>query len=174
MLGADAGTTVAVDFGIKGDDKMGSGLSGRGRVRALLAAMLCAAACAAGGGCGGGETDGGAGATRAVAHGDGARTAPQPRRADPFARERATFRARCGGCHTLADAGTHGRRAGGEADLDAIRPNSSSVRQFVRDGYGAMPGFRGTLSVREIDALARYVAAVDGCGAASPTECTAE
>lgn len=85
---------------------------------------------------------------------------------------RALFRANCAACHTLADAGAHGTKAGGESNFDEIRPNSSSVANFLEHRFGAMPLFRGRLSQAQIHALARYVATADGCGASSPTSCT--
>jgi len=117
-------------------------------------------------------------ATHARALGGGApRTTTTSAPATPRVRTvagRALFRANCAACHTLADARAHGTKAGGEANFDEIRPNTSSVRNFLEHRFGAMPRFRGRLSERQIDTIARYVAEADGCGTASPTQCVTQ
>jgi mono/diheme cytochrome c family protein len=94
--------------------------------------------------------------------------------ADRFVRERAMFNRHCGSCHTLEDAGATGTRAKDEADLDALRPNISSVEYYALRGYGRMPSLRDRMSRQEIRDLAFYVAAVDSCGTESPTGCNLE
>jgi mono/diheme cytochrome c family protein len=64
-------------------------------------------------------------------------------------------KAGCGGCHTLAAAAAHSTRA---PSLDELRPSLDTVRSWVNKGGGAMPGFSGTLSDAEIEAVSRYVA----------------
>ncbi len=149
---------------------MGKRLASRARrALALAAALVAAAALAAG--CGGsGQTH-----TAAQPAGGGTHTAAatttQPGPTAAVAHGRALFRANCAACHTLADAGAHGRKAGSESDFDEIRPNLSSVRNFLEHRFGAMPLFRDRLSRQQIDTIARYVATADGCGTRSPVEC---
>lgn len=61
----------------------------------------------------------------------------------------------CGGCHTLAAAGASGTAG---PNLDRARPSYQLVVQRVTDGVGAMPGYAGSLSSAQIEAIARYVA----------------
>ena len=66
----------------------------------------------------------------------------------------AVFAATCGGCHTLAAAGTTGTTG---PNLDEAKPSlEESIRQ-IRNGGGGMPAFAGDLSDGEIRAIARYV-----------------
>lgn len=65
----------------------------------------------------------------------------------------------CGGCHTLADAGTKGASG---PNLDDLKPNEALVAKQVTNGGGAMPAFKALLSAEEIDAIAKYVASVSG------------
>ena len=60
----------------------------------------------------------------------------------------------CGGCHTLADAGTTGNVG---PNLDDLKPTAALVQRSVTNGGVAMPGYSGTLSADQIQALARYV-----------------
>jgi mono/diheme cytochrome c family protein len=72
-----------------------------------------------------------------------------------YARER--FRETCGGCHTLADAGTHGRRY----DLDrAGGIDAQHVRYVLTEGEPGMPSWRGVLSKREFEELVAYLPTV--------------
>lgn len=68
-------------------------------------------------------------------------------------------KAGCGACHTLADAGATGIVG---VDLDETKPAALKVEQFVRNGSGQMPSFRGTLSAEEIEAVALYVQEATG------------
>ncbi len=61
----------------------------------------------------------------------------------------------CALCHTLADAGSTGQVG---PVLDEIRPDAARVANAVRNGLGAMPPYRATLSEAQIQALAHYVA----------------
>lgn len=70
---------------------------------------------------------------------------------------RSLFRVTCGGCHTLADAGTTGTIG---PNLDKESPNSDKVRKRVLSGGGGMPSFRGVLTTEQIDLIARYIASV--------------
>ncbi len=78
--------------------------------------------------------------------------------ADAVARGRAVFAsAGCGGCHTLAAAGTNGTVG---PSLDAAQPEAALVVERVTNGQGAMPAFRGRLTEAQIADVAAYVAAV--------------
>jgi mono/diheme cytochrome c family protein len=69
-----------------------------------------------------------------------------------YARER--FRETCGGCHTLADAGTHGRRF----NLDhAGEITPEHARFTIEQGEPGMPAWYGVLSKREFEELVLYV-----------------
>jgi cytochrome c553 len=65
----------------------------------------------------------------------------------------------CGGCHTLAAAGSTGQ---GGPNLDYLRPSSAAVAEQVTSGGGGMPSFGGSLSSSSIQALASWVASVTG------------
>lgn len=69
------------------------------------------------------------------------------------------FTANCGGCHTLADAGTSGAVG---PNLDDLKPDEATVKTQVENGGGAMPAFAGTLSDADIANVAAYVASVAG------------
>jgi cbb3-type cytochrome c oxidase subunit III len=69
------------------------------------------------------------------------------------------FKAKCGGCHTLADAGTKGTQG---PDLDALKPPFQVAKHQVEVGGGIMPAFKGTLTDKQITAVARYVSSVAG------------
>jgi cytochrome c6 len=65
----------------------------------------------------------------------------------------------CAACHTLKDAGSQGEIGPG---LDEIKPDAQRVATAMRNGIGAMPSFQGKLRDAEIQAVAKYVAAVAG------------
>lgn len=69
------------------------------------------------------------------------------------------FTENCAGCHTLADAGTNGAVG---PNLDDLKPTTAQVETIVTNGRGGMPGFDGTLSPEEIQAVAAYVSSVAG------------
>lgn len=60
----------------------------------------------------------------------------------------------CSICHTLKDAGAEG--AVGPI-LDELKPDANRVSKALRDGLGAMPSFKDSLSALEIERLAYYV-----------------
>jgi cytochrome c553 len=62
----------------------------------------------------------------------------------------------CGGCHTLAAAGTRGTTG---PDLDAAGPSVRGVIRQLRQPSGLMPSFAGKLSEREMRDLAALVGA---------------
>jgi mono/diheme cytochrome c family protein len=65
----------------------------------------------------------------------------------------------CGGCHTLAAAGSNGQ---GGPNLDYLRPSSGSVAAQVSSGGGGMPSFGSSLTSADIQALALWVAQTAG------------
>ena len=69
------------------------------------------------------------------------------------------FTSSCGGCHTLADAGTSGAIG---PNLDDAAPDAATVKAFVRGGGGCMPAFGDNLANAEVDAVAAYVSSVAG------------
>jgi mono/diheme cytochrome c family protein len=69
------------------------------------------------------------------------------------------FTSNCGGCHTLADAGTNGQVG---PNLDDLKPSKAVVVRQVNNGGGQMPAFKGKLSDAQINAVATYVSSVAG------------
>jgi mono/diheme cytochrome c family protein len=65
----------------------------------------------------------------------------------------------CGGCHTLKDAGSSGNVG---PNLDQLKPAEAIVEKQVRNGRGAMPAFKSSLSAAQIKAVATYVSTVAG------------
>ena len=64
------------------------------------------------------------------------------------------FKTKCGGCHTLAAAGTSGTQG---PNLDQLKPPFAVAKAQVEHGGGIMPAFKGVLSDAQIAAVARYV-----------------
>lgn len=64
------------------------------------------------------------------------------------------FTKKCGGCHTLKDAGTAGTTG---PNLDLLKPPFALVLKKVHTGGAIMPSFKGVLSEAQIKAVARYV-----------------
>jgi mono/diheme cytochrome c family protein len=82
-------------------------------------------------------------------------TGAAPTDGDPVAgKEVFLGTAGCGGCHTLADAGTTGVIG---PDLDAAQPTYDVAVSRVTNGSGAMPAFGDTLSEEQIQDVAAYV-----------------
>ena len=109
--------------------------------RAALAAAVLALAVAVTG-CGGGSggssgSSGGSGGGKAAALGRGG----------------VLFADRCGSCHTLAAAGTHGQVG---PDLDKLRPSAATVLTAIENGPGVMPD--GLVHGADARAVARTVA----------------
>jgi mono/diheme cytochrome c family protein len=69
------------------------------------------------------------------------------------------FTANCGGCHTLADAGTGGTVG---PNLDDKKPPAALVVDRVTNGKGVMPPFGGSLSPKQIADVAAYVSSAAG------------
>ena len=109
-------------------------------------AVLGVTAALLGAGCGGGDeeqapagTGGDSGPTETAANGK-----------EAFART-------CGGCHTLADAGTNGQVG---PNLDDVKPDAAQVKSAIADGPGAMP--QNLVTGPDADAVAEYVAGAAG------------
>jgi sulfite dehydrogenase len=65
----------------------------------------------------------------------------------------------CGGCHTLADAGTDGTTG---PNLDESMPSKALVTDRVTNGQGVMPSFKDSLDPAQIEAVADYVSSAAG------------
>ena len=61
----------------------------------------------------------------------------------------------CGGCHTLAAAGSEGHLRG--PDLDELAPAFAAVVRQVTNGGGRMPMFSERLTEQQIRDVAAYV-----------------
>ncbi len=72
---------------------------------------------------------------------------------------KAVFTANCGGCHTLADAGTAGAVG---PNLDDLKPDAATVTNIVTNGRGAMPPFKDSLAGADIANVAAYVSSAAG------------
>jgi cytochrome c2 len=70
----------------------------------------------------------------------------------------------CGGCHTLAAAGSTGAVG---PNLDQLGPSDSAVVSQVTYGGGGMPPFGSSLGAAKIATLAAWVASVAGHSTAS-------
>ncbi len=64
----------------------------------------------------------------------------------------------CGGCHTLAAAGSSGTPG---PNLDDAKPSADTVERIVTSGSGTMPSFKGRLSAAEIKAVAQFVSGTE-------------
>ncbi len=65
----------------------------------------------------------------------------------------------CGGCHTLADAGSTGEVG---PNLDEAKPDAALVTERVTNGKSPMPSFKGQLNETQIADVAAYVSSVAG------------
>jgi mono/diheme cytochrome c family protein len=65
----------------------------------------------------------------------------------------------CGGCHTLADAGTTGNVG---PNLDESKPSAAFVTTRVTKGTQTMPALGGSLTETQIADVAAYVSSVAG------------
>jgi mono/diheme cytochrome c family protein len=65
----------------------------------------------------------------------------------------------CGGCHTLAAAGSSGTVG---PNLDEAKPSFDKVVEMVTSGGGGMPSFKDKLSQQDINNVAAYVSSVAG------------
>jgi mono/diheme cytochrome c family protein len=69
------------------------------------------------------------------------------------------FKQNCGGCHTLADAGTSGTVG---PNLDDLKPNYQAVTAQVTNGGGVMPSYKGQFTTQQIADVAAYVVTATG------------
>ena len=67
----------------------------------------------------------------------------------------------CGGCHTLADAGTTGQAG---PNLDSLKPDYRAATAQVTNGSGIMQGYGtdGTLTTQQVADVAAYVVTATG------------
>jgi len=72
---------------------------------------------------------------------------------------KALFVTNCGGCHTLAAAGTSGTVG---PNLDTLKPNYQAVTAQVTNGGAAMPAFKAQFSTQQIADIAAYVVTATG------------
>jgi mono/diheme cytochrome c family protein len=84
-------------------------------------------------------------------------TTPVP--AGDAAAGKVVFKTNCGGCHTLADAGTTGTVG---PNLDQKKPDAALVLDRVTNGKGAMPAWKGTLTDTQIADVVAYVSTAAG------------
>jgi mono/diheme cytochrome c family protein len=70
---------------------------------------------------------------------------------------KAVFTSNCGGCHTLADAGTKGAVG---PNLDQLKPDAARVERQILNGGAVMPP--KLLTGQDAKDVAAYVAAVAG------------
>jgi cytochrome c553 len=84
-------------------------------------------------------------------------TTPPPAAAtgDPVAGKQVIASAGCGGCHTLKAAASNGAVG---PNLDQLKPNAARVAHQVEVGGGPMPSFKATLSPKQIQDVAAFVA----------------
>jgi cbb3-type cytochrome c oxidase subunit III len=65
------------------------------------------------------------------------------------------FSANCASCHTLKAAGSSGTIG---PNLDQLKPSFPIAQHQVEVGGGVMPAFKGKLTQKQIDAVAKFVA----------------
>ncbi|MBM2823348.1 MAG: cytochrome c class [Thermoleophilia bacterium] len=65
----------------------------------------------------------------------------------------------CGGCHTLADAGTTGAVG---PNFDETKPSYEFALDRVTNGQGGMPSFSATLTEQQLADVAAYVSSAAG------------
>jgi cytochrome c553 len=80
---------------------------------------------------------------------------PPAAQGDPVAGKQVFASAGCGGCHTLKAAGSSGTVG---PNLDVLKPTEPRVAHQVEVGGGPMPSFKGTLSAKQIQDVAAFVA----------------
>jgi mono/diheme cytochrome c family protein len=73
---------------------------------------------------------------------------------DPAAGKEIYNASGCGGCHTLADAGTTGTVG---PNLDDAQPSLEKAFTQIRDGGGGMPAYADQLDEQQIADVAAYV-----------------
>jgi mono/diheme cytochrome c family protein len=83
----------------------------------------------------------------------------QYKNGDPTAGKKVFLSAGCTGCHTLADANSHGTVG---PNLDQAKPPLSLAVARVTKGAGAMPPFKGQLTDKQIADVTAYVVTKTG------------
>jgi len=78
---------------------------------------------------------------------------------DPAAGKEVFASAGCGGCHTLAAAGSSGNVG---PNLDGAKPAAARVVDRVTNGKGVMPPFKGSLTEQQIEDVAAFVSSSAG------------
>ena len=63
-------------------------------------------------------------------------------------------KAQCGVCHTLQAAGSDGQIG---PNLDLLKPQINQIILAVTNGVSVMPAYEGTLTEKEIEAVAYYI-----------------
>jgi mono/diheme cytochrome c family protein len=119
------------------------------RLCALLTVLALALAACGGGGGGGGSSSSSSSA-QSTSTGSAQSASAQGKQ---------IFTSNCGGCHTIADAGTNGQVG---PNLDDLKPAKAVVVRQVNNGGGQMPSFKGKLSDAQINAVATYVSSAAG------------
>jgi len=82
---------------------------------------------------------------------------------DPVAGKRLFSSSGCGGCHTLAAAGSNGKTG---PSLDDVKPSPGAVMRQLKSGGGVMPSYAGKLSEGEMADVAAFVGAGNASGKA--------
>jgi mono/diheme cytochrome c family protein len=125
------------------------------KAQRFMAVALAGAAVVVGiAGCGSDSTTSDASTPAASTPTPAATTPAAPAAGDPTA-GKGVFTSNCGGCHTLADAGTAGAVG---PNLDDLAPDVPQVVSQVTNGGGSMPAFADKLSEQQIQDVAAYVA----------------
>jgi mono/diheme cytochrome c family protein len=101
--------------------------------------------------CGGDDDGGGAAADTTTA---ATSTAAESSGGDAAGGEEVFASAGCGGCHTLAAAGSTGTTG---PNLDDLQPDFDRVVRQVTNGGAVMPAFGDTLSEQQINDVAAFV-----------------
>lgn len=96
----------------------------------------------------------------------GLRAGPNPGQVTargPFRYARGLFREICAGCHSLADAGAHGLREPlDDSNLSHTTQRPLLARFVIENGDSIMPAWKGSLTVKETNALVGYLSEVAG------------
>ena len=80
--------------------------------------------------------------------------APAPT-GNPAAGKKVFVSAGCGSCHTLAAAGANGTVG---PNFDQVKLTAAEILDWVKNGKGAMPSFKGRLSEKELADVAAFLA----------------
>lgn len=84
-----------------------------------------------------------------------ATTPTSPVAGDPVAGKAVFVDSGCSSCHTFAAAGARGT---GGPNLDQVSLSASEILDWVTNGKGAMPSFKGQVSAKKLADLAVFVA----------------